>query len=120
MSVGQRGQQMPRSLCLHPSVSTSVSPSGLDARQKVAAVAKVRCLEHDLFEGDRVSRALSRSEAKAVVAEINELRRALGWLEIDLDGQWRWPHEHETGSAVSPRPQLTTVGTAGISGPDLH
>ena len=110
MSIGQRGQQMSRSLCLHPSVGTSVSPANLDARQKVAAVAKVRCLEHDLFEGDRVSRSLSRVAAKAMVAEINELRRALGWLEIDLNGQWRWPHDQEGDPVAKPRPQLTAVG----------
>jgi hypothetical protein len=110
MSNGQRGQQTPRSLCLHPSVGTSVSPMGLDPRQKVAAVAKVRCLEHDLLEGDRVSRLLSRDAAEAIVSEINSLRRALGWLEIDVNGQWRWPHDHEPEAANGRRPQLTAVG----------
>jgi hypothetical protein len=112
MSIGQVGQQMSPSLCLHPSVGTSVSPAKLDARQKVAAVAKVRCLEHDLFEGNRVSRSISRVGAKAMVAQINELRRALGWLEIDLTGQWRWPHEHEVDADVDSRPLLTAVGAS--------
>jgi hypothetical protein len=103
---------MSRSLCLHPSVGTYVSPANLDARGKVAAVAKVRCLEHDLFEGDRVSRSLSRVASKAMVAEINELRRALGWLEIDVNGQWRWPHDQESDPFANRRPQLTAVGAA--------
>jgi hypothetical protein len=42
------------------------------------------------------------------VALINHLRRALGWLEIDLDGRWRWPAtsdpvEHVTGQPSSRR-----------------
>jgi hypothetical protein len=53
----------------------------MSPRQKVAAVEKVRRLEQDLSGGD----------AAGVVAEINELRHALGWLEIGSDGQWRWP-----------------------------
>lgn len=53
----------------------------MSPRQKVAAVEKVRLLEQDLSCGD----------ASGVVAEINELRHALGWLEIGADGQWRWP-----------------------------
>jgi hypothetical protein len=39
---------------------------------------------------------------------INHLRRALGWLEIDLDGRWRWPMKSDhrdprMGRASSPR-----------------
>lgn len=59
----------------------------LDPRQKVAAVAKVRLLEHVVFEGEQ-----HRGGAdEGTVAEINQLRHALGWLEVDTDGQWRWP-----------------------------
>lgn len=78
--------------CLHPSVGLWVDPARMTAPQKVAAVAKVRCLEHDLFDGDRVRRSLGRDQAERLVTEINELRRALGWLEINPDGRWRWPH----------------------------
>jgi len=60
--------------------------------EKTAAITKVRCLEHDLFDGDRVCRDVTRQRAEAMVVELNQLREALGWLEIDLEGRWRWPH----------------------------
>jgi hypothetical protein len=78
-------------VCLHPSVGLSVDPARMTATQKVAAVARVRCLEHDLFAGDRICRTMKRDEAEQLVAKVNELRRALGWLEINPDGKWRWP-----------------------------
>jgi hypothetical protein len=111
MSIGEIRQEMSRTVCLHPSVGTSVSPASMSPRQKVAAVAKVRCLEHRLFEGEKVSRSLGRMEAEAIVAEINELRRALGWLETDINGQWRWPHDHTDQPSVAGRARLTTVGS---------
>ena len=94
MSIGQSREET-STIYLHPSVGTSVDPNNLTRRQRVGAVAKVRCLEHQLFDGDRVRRSLSRHTAECVVAQINELRRALGWLEIDLEGHWRWPHDRE-------------------------
>ena len=109
MSIGQLGETKTPSICLHPSVGTSVAPTSMTPRQKVAAVAKVRCLEHTLFEGDRVNRSLSRRHAEAIVAEVNELRRALGWLEIDLDGHWRWPHGFDVESSTGRRSHLTMV-----------
>ena len=78
-------------LHLHPSVGLRVYPEAMTARQKVAAVAKVRCLEHDLFDGERVRRDLARDHVEGIVDQLNQLRRALGWLEIDLDGRLRWP-----------------------------
>ncbi|HEX4862830.1 MAG TPA: hypothetical protein VFV02_02085, partial [Acidimicrobiales bacterium] len=72
MSIGQYGETT-SSIYLHPSVGTSVDPANLTRRQRVAAVAKVRCLEHQLFDGDRVSRSLSRHTAERVVAQVNEL-----------------------------------------------
>lgn len=92
MSVVRSEINVDQRICLHPSVGLSVDPTRMTASQKVAAVAMVRCLEHDLFDGDRVCRALSREQAEGLVAKINELRKALGWLEINLDGKWRWPH----------------------------
>ena len=109
MSIGQPGQTRSPSICLHPSVGMSVAPNSMTPRQKVAAVAKVRCLEHTLFDGDRVNRSLSRRQAEAIVAEVNELRRALGWLEIDLDGHWRWPHGVDAESSTGRRSHLTMV-----------
>jgi hypothetical protein len=77
---------------LHPSVGLRVHPDAMTPSQKVAAVAKVRCLEHDLFDGERVRRDLSRQDVESIVVQLNQLRRALGWLEIDLEGRLRWPH----------------------------
>ena len=94
MSIGQYREKT-SSIYLHPSVGTSVDPNNLTRRQRIAAVAKVRCLEHQLFDGDRVRRSLSRHAAERIVADINELRLALGWLEIDPEGHWRWPHDRE-------------------------
>jgi hypothetical protein len=49
-------------------------------------------LEHELFDGDgHVRRRVSREHATAIVDELNQLRATLGWLEIDLEGHWRWP-----------------------------
>lgn len=101
MSIGQFAEKTPQSLQLHPSVGTWVDPNNLTRRQRVAAVAKVRCLEHQLIDGDRVRRSLSRHAAQGIVAQVNELRRALGWLEIDLEGHWRWPNDREQISAGS-------------------
>ena len=78
-------------ILLHPSVGLLVNPATMTPPQKVAAVAMVRCLEHDLFDGERVRRALTRDQAEQLVARINDLRKALGWLEIKPDGKWRWP-----------------------------
>ena len=74
------------------SVSYLRHPPILAPNEKTAAVTKVRCLEHELFDGDHVRRHLSRQAAEAVIAELNRLRTSLGWLEVDVEGRWRWPH----------------------------
>lgn len=89
MSFLQTGVSAEQPTSLPPPVD---DPARMTAPHKVAAVAKVRCLEHALFDGERIRRALSRDQAEHLVAQINELRTALGWLEVDLDGKWRWPH----------------------------
>jgi hypothetical protein len=66
-------------------------PSPLTGQEKTAAVARVRWLEHELFEDGHVRRRITRETAQAVVDELNKLRAALGWLEVDLEGRWRWP-----------------------------
>jgi hypothetical protein len=64
----------------------------MSAAEKTAAIAKVRYLEHELFDDcGQVRRRTDRATAEDSVALINGLRRDLGWLEIDLDGRWRWP-----------------------------
>lgn len=99
MSALQSEVSVDQRICLHPSVGLSVDPKRMTAAQKVAAVATVRCLEHDLFDGDRIRRALSRDQVEHLVVKINNLRAALGWLEIDLDGKWRWPQDRRAAAS---------------------
>jgi len=87
-------------LHLHPSVSQWVGPDGLDPRQKVAAVARVRCLERDLFEGGRIRRGLGENAVDQILANINELRHALGWLELDVEGQVGRSHLQRIDSGI--------------------
>jgi hypothetical protein len=64
----------------------------MSAAAKTAAITRVRCLEQRLFDDcGQVRRRTDRATAEESVAVINGLRRSLGWLEIDLDGHWRWP-----------------------------
>lgn len=87
-------------LPLHPSVSSWVGPDGLDARQKVAAIAKVRCIERDLFEGGRIRRGLAQGAVEGMLASINELRSALGWLELDIEGKVGRSHVQRIASGI--------------------
>jgi hypothetical protein len=67
-------------------------PVRLTGQEKTTAVTRVRWLEQRLFDGDgHVRRQVSREQAQAIVDELNQLRAILGWLEIDLEGRWRWP-----------------------------
>ncbi len=67
-------------------------PVRLTSQEKTTAVTTVRWLEQRLFDGDgHVRRQVSREQAQAIVDELNLLRATLGWLEIDLEGRWRWP-----------------------------
>jgi hypothetical protein len=63
----------------------------LTPEKKTAAITRVRGLERDLFDGGPACRQLSGGGDETVIAELNQLRAALGWLEIDGDGRWRWP-----------------------------
>jgi hypothetical protein len=70
----------------------STDTTVLSAAEKTTAIAEVRYLEGQLFDDDgHVRRRTDRATADRTVTRINELRRALGWLEVDLDGRWRWP-----------------------------
>jgi hypothetical protein len=64
----------------------------LTSEEKTAAIARVRWLEREVFQDGQVRRRVSRHTAEVAFQEINQLRAALGWLEIDLEGRWRWPH----------------------------
>jgi hypothetical protein len=64
----------------------------LPRAEKTTAVTKVRYLERELFDDDgHLKRGVTPARAEEIVALINGLRHALGWLEINLDGEWRWP-----------------------------
>jgi hypothetical protein len=66
--------------------------TALSRAEKTAAVTKVRYLERELFDEDgRIRRGVSAARADEIVDQINDLRQTLGWLEVDVDGQWRWP-----------------------------
>jgi hypothetical protein len=68
-------------------ISTVLPPA-----EKTAAITKVRYLERELFDDNgHIRRGITRATAEDMVALINDLRHALGWLEIDIDGHWRWP-----------------------------
>ncbi len=82
------------------SASTAAVENGTDwliskalpPAEKTAAITKVRYLERELFdESGHIRRGIKRAAAEKKVALINDLRHALGWLEIDIDGHWRWP-----------------------------
>jgi hypothetical protein len=65
----------------------------LGAARKTAAVTRVRYLERQAFDGSsRRHRSIAESEVADLVTQINQLRGVLGWLQIDLHGQWRWPN----------------------------
>jgi hypothetical protein len=61
--------------------------------QKTAAVTLVRYLERQIFDDDgHRRRHVKEPMLDELVGQINELRHVLGWLEIDLQGKWRWPN----------------------------
>jgi hypothetical protein len=83
---------------------TSTDLSSSSAAEKTAAVAKVRYLERELFDDDgHIRKRVTAARADEVVAQINHLRQALGWLEINLDGRWRWPASTGAASAARQR-----------------
>jgi hypothetical protein len=82
----------PSSTALEDRTSHRMVSTVLPRAQKTAAVTKVRYLERELFDDNgHIQRAVTPARAEEIVALINDLRQALGWLEIDLDGGWRWP-----------------------------
>jgi hypothetical protein len=57
----------------------------LRVEERTATPALVRALQHELFAGG------SRQPGPAALQHLNDLRTALGWLEVDSSGEWRWP-----------------------------
>ena len=83
----------------NPAISHPVTVV-LSRAEKTTAVTKVRYLERELFDDSgHIRRGVTAVRAHEVVALINDLRRALGWLEVDLEGKWRWPANAGTASA---------------------
>lgn len=76
---------------------TLLGVAELSEAEKIATIALVRALEHELFgEGaDPVGRYHPARRyplaGGAPVEHLNELRAQLGWLEVDSSGHWRWP-----------------------------
>ena len=89
MSIGYPTRPRIPALC----TTKMIHDVGLTREKKTEAITRVRWLERDLFDGGPVGRQPSRGAADAVIAELNQLRSALGWLQIDVDGRWRWPHD---------------------------
>lgn len=100
MSIERSAEAGYRRLPLHPSVSQWVGPEGLDPRQKVAAISKVRCLERDLFDAGRIRRGLGEKAVEEMLECINDLRCALGWLELDVEGQVGRTHLQRMASHI--------------------
>lgn len=82
-----------------PAISCLV-PMALSRAERTTAVTRVRYLERELFDdGGHIRRGLTAARADEVVGLINHLRRSLGWLEVDLEGRWRWPASADAAPA---------------------
>ncbi len=77
------------------------SSSGVSLTEKAAAITRVQSLEHETFDdGGHLRGGVDQTAAELALDQINELRHLLGWLEIDLHGQWRWPVSELTPAAA--------------------
>jgi hypothetical protein len=95
----------------HEQVSGGLVGPTLQPADKTAAFTRVRYLERELFDDSgQLPRGMTPERARETVARINHLRRALGWLEIDVEGRWRWPDESDQRDAT---PGLTSLQRAG-------
>jgi hypothetical protein len=76
----------------HDAGSCAFCSTTLQPTDKTAALTGVRYLERELFDdAGHLRRGITAETANDAIAFMNHLRRALGWLEVDLDGRWRWP-----------------------------
>ncbi len=67
---------------------------GLSPAQKSAVISKINVLERELFDDERRRRrGISEERATELLAEINALRRTLGWLSLDLQHRLVWPDD---------------------------
>ena len=89
----------------HDSKSCGFCSPPLQPPDKTAALTGVRYLDaSSSTTADSCGEASPRRAANEAVALINHLRRALGWLEVDLDGRWRWPATADHGDPVIGQP----------------
>src|SRR5690348_281551 len=81
------------------------SSTALRPADKTAALTRVRYLERQLFDDSgQLRRGVIPEHVHETVADINHLRGTLGWLEIDLDGRWRWPVTSDRLDAMAAHP----------------
>ena len=82
----------PSSTAVEDQAPYRTSSTILAGAEKTAAVTRVQYLERQLFDDSgHIRRGMTRARAHEIAALINDMRQALGWLQIGLDGRWRWP-----------------------------
>jgi hypothetical protein len=82
----------PTSAAVDGPATSCLASTALSGAEKTTAVTRVRYLERELLDDDgHVRRGVTEARAGEIVSLLNDLRRALGWLDVDLDGRWRWP-----------------------------
>jgi hypothetical protein len=73
-------------------ISSARSGGGVTPSDKADPITRVQFLEHETFDdGGHLRSGIDPAAAERTLAQINELRHVLGWLEIDLHGRWCWP-----------------------------
>jgi hypothetical protein len=94
----------PSSTAVEDRATCRVSSTILAGAEKTAAVTKVRYLERELFDDSgHIRRGVTPARAHEIAARINDMRQALGWLQIGLDGRWRWPASASAALAARQR-----------------
>jgi hypothetical protein len=64
----------------------------LSRTEKIAAITRVNYLERLLFDADgRLRRHTSPERADDLLWAINDLRRQVGWLRLDMQHHHCWP-----------------------------
>jgi hypothetical protein len=80
-----------------PDITPGIGSSfeeGLSPVQKSAMITKINLLERQLFDDQlRRRRGISEERAAELLADINALRRKLGWLNVDLQHRLVWPDD---------------------------
>jgi hypothetical protein len=62
--------------------------------ERSAAITRVDRLERLLFDGNgHPRRRINPERADELLCAINQLRRQLGWLSLDMQHQYCWPDD---------------------------